>query len=55
MKEGLKALSAYQVAALRIGSAGLVLVPVAIKYIKDIPFNKIGFIIFSGLLGSCIV
>src|SRR5687768_12565081 len=52
MKEGLKALSAYQVAALRIGSGGLVLLPVAFKQIKGIPQNKLGFIILSGLLGS---
>jgi len=54
MKEGLKALDAYQVAALRISSAGLVLLPVAIKYIKAIPRNKMGLIILSGLLGSFI-
>ena len=52
MKEGLKALSAYQVAALRIGSGGLVLLPAAFKYFQSIPRNKIGYIILSGLLGS---
>lgn len=52
MKEGLKALNAYQVAALRIGSGGLVLIPVAFKYMKQVPTDKIGYIILSGLLGS---
>jgi len=52
MKEGLKGLNAYQVAALRIGSGGLVLIPVAYKYLKQVPPGKIGYIILSGLLGS---
>lgn len=52
MKEGLLHLSAWQVASLRIISAGLVLVPTAIKTFKDIPGNKMGFIFLSGLLGS---
>jgi drug/metabolite transporter (DMT)-like permease len=52
IKEGLKALSAYQVASLRIVFAGLVLLPTAIKNFKKIPTNKIGVIILSGMLGS---
>ena len=52
MKEGLKALNAYQVAALRISSGGLVLVPIALKYRKEVPTDKIGYIILSGILGS---
>lgn len=52
MKEGLRALTAYQVAALRIGSAGIVVVPLAVRYIRDIPVGKIGYILLSGLLGS---
>ena len=54
MKEGLKALTAYQVAALRIGSAGLVLLPVAFNHLKIIPPDKLGYIILSGILGSFI-
>lgn len=54
MKEGLKMLNAYQVAALRISSAGLVLVPVAFKYIKEIPLSKIAPILLAGLLGTFI-
>ncbi len=50
--EGQPALSAYQVAALRLLSAGLVLVPFALKSFKEIPGNKRGFVILSGLLGS---
>lgn len=52
MKEGLKALTAYQVAALRIGSGGLVLIPIAYRYLKEAPPGKIGYIILSGVLGS---
>ncbi|MFZ1528589.1 MAG: DMT family transporter [Ferruginibacter sp.] len=52
MKEGLLHLNAWQVASLRIISAGLVLLPTAIKTFKSIPGNKIGFIFLSGMLGS---
>src|SRR5688500_15056504 len=54
MKEGLKALSAYQVAALRIGSGGLVLLPVAFIHLRVTPPGKLGYIILSCLLGSFI-
>ena len=52
MKEGLRALNAYQVAALRIGSGGLVLAPLAYKYMQQAPPGKLGYIILSGLIGS---
>ncbi len=52
MKIGLEKLSPYEVAALRILSAGIVLTPFAYKAFKQIPKNKIGFILLSGLLGS---
>jgi len=52
MKEGLLHLSAYQVAALRIVFSGIVLLPWAIKYIRQVPRNKIGVIFLSGVLGS---
>jgi len=45
-------LSAYQVASLRILSAGIVLLPVGIQKLRNVPGKKIGFIILSGLLGS---
>lgn len=47
-------LSAYQVAAIRILSAGLVLLPMCIVQLKKIPRTKIKFILLSGLLGSFI-
>ncbi len=50
--EGQAVLSAYQVAALRLLSAGLVLLPFTVKSFKAIPVNKRGFVILSGLLGS---
>lgn len=52
MKEGMKTLSPYQVAALRILSAGIVLVPFTLKAMKQIPKNKVGLVILSGFLGS---
>jgi drug/metabolite transporter (DMT)-like permease len=52
MKEGMKGLSAYQVATIRILSAGVVLLPVAIKQFKKIPANKLGYVLLSALLGS---
>ena len=52
MKFGMEALSPYQVAALRMISAGLILLPFTITAIKKIPKNKIGLVMLSGLLGS---
>lgn len=52
MKEGMRELSAYQVAAIRMVSAGIVLLPWAVKQMGKIPRNKIGYAILSGLLGS---
>jgi len=52
IKEGLAYLSPYQVATIRILSAGLVLLPVAIRHWKNIPRNKLGYVFLSGLLGS---
>lgn len=52
MKEGLVVLTAYQVAAIRILSAGAVLIPFAWKAIKEIPREKLGLVILSGLIGS---
>ncbi|MEN9684226.1 MAG: hypothetical protein RLZZ28_12 [Bacteroidota bacterium] len=45
-------LSPYQVASIRIFSAGLVLIPFAYKALKQIPRNKWALVILSGLLGS---
>jgi len=52
MKIGLEQLSPYEVAALRILSAGIVLIPFAYKAFKQIPTNKVGLILLSGLMGS---
>lgn len=52
MKEGLTTLSPYQVATIRILSAGIVLLPVAVRLWNNIPRNKLGYVFLSGLLGS---
>jgi drug/metabolite transporter (DMT)-like permease len=54
MKEGLKQLSAYEVAAMRMLSAGVVLLPFAVKSFKRIQQKDIGLLIASGILGSFI-
>jgi drug/metabolite transporter (DMT)-like permease len=54
IKEASHKLSPSQVAALRLLCAGLVLLPLAIKHLKSIPSNKIGFVLFSGLVGNFI-
>lgn len=52
MKIGLEALSPYQVASLRLLSAGIALLPFFVKYIRQTPLNKIPMIILSGILGN---
>ncbi len=52
MKIGLMNLSAYQVAAIRILSAGIVLLPFVFRSFREIQRNKIGIVILSGILGS---
>ena len=52
MKIGMQSLSPYHVAALRILSAGFVLLPFAVKAFKQIPKQKLAVVIVSGLLGS---
>ena len=47
-------LSPYQVAAIRVVSAGLVLFPIAISVIRKIPLAKLWYVFLSGLLGSFI-
>lgn len=54
MKEGMHTLSPYQVASIRILSAGLVLTPFALKALKQIPQNKWLLVILSGLFGNFI-
>ncbi|QHS61346.1 DMT family transporter [Chitinophaga agri] len=52
MKIGLEALSPYQVASLRLLSAGIALLPFFFKFIRQTPLNKIPMIILSGILGN---
>lgn len=54
MKEGMKYLNAWQVASLRIFSAGVILIPFTIQKIKSIPYKDIPLIFLSGLLGTFI-
>lgn len=54
MKEGLKAFTPYQVASLRMLSAGIILLPFAFKAFKLIPRQKMGLVILSGILGNFI-
>ena len=52
MKGGLQYLTAYQVAALRIVSSGIVLLPPALRSFRRIPRAKLAVIFLSGVLGS---
>ena len=52
MKAGLEALSSYQVASIRIVSAGIVLLPITIRNFNSIPKKKLGLVFLSGVLGS---
>ena len=52
MKIGMTRLSPYQVASVRMVSAGIVLLPIAVKRFREIPRQHLGYIILSGLLGS---
>jgi len=53
MKIGLdNHLSPYQVAAIRIAAAGIVLFPVAVVAFKKIPAAKVFYVFLSGFIGS---
>lgn len=54
IKEGLRSFSPYQVASLRMLFAGLVLVPFAIKALPQIPKEKMGLVLISGVAGNFI-
>lgn len=54
MKEGLKKLSAYEVAAIRMLSAGLVLLPFAIRSFRRMQKKDLGLLVLTGILGSFI-
>lgn len=52
MKEGMKSLSAYQVASIRILSAGAILIPIAVKNLAKVSRADLPYAVLSGLLGS---
>ena len=54
MKEGLKNLTYYQVASLRIVSSAVFLLPILIKSVKKIPLKKWPVVFLSGALGNLI-
>jgi drug/metabolite transporter (DMT)-like permease len=54
MKEGLKELTAYQVAAIRMLSAGIVLLPFALKSFKNVDRKSLWKVLLTGIIGSFI-
>ena len=52
MKESREVLNGYQIGALRIFSAGLVFLPVALLQFNQVPRNKLALVVLSGLLGN---
>ena len=52
MKEGMLALTPYQVAAIRIFCAGIILLPFSFAALKKLPTKTIPVIILAGLMGS---
>lgn len=52
MKNGLKVLSPYQVASIRIIAAGIIMLPLARKAFREVPRSLIKPIVLSGLLGT---
>ncbi len=54
MKEGLVKMTAYQVAAMRIFSSGVVLLPIGLRQFRYIPKGKTKYIVSSAAIGSFI-
>lgn len=52
MKEGAKNLSGWQIGAIRIFSAALVLLPFAVSSVRKLPVQKLPLIILTGILGN---
>jgi drug/metabolite transporter (DMT)-like permease len=52
MKDSTAGLSAVQIAAVRIFSAGLVFVPFALVHFRKVPRNKTGIVILSAVFGN---
>lgn len=54
MKAGSVQLSPYQVASLRMVFSGIVLLPFAFRALQQVPKNKLGLVILSGIIGNFI-
>lgn len=54
IKEGLTVLTAYQVASIRMICAGIVLLPFSVRAFREIPKEKMGMVIISGIIGNFI-
>lgn len=52
MKKGAEHLNGWEIGAVRIFSAGIVFLPLAIFHVRHIPRNKLWFVILSGVLGN---
>src|SRR5258705_5202024 len=52
MKHSKEQLTAPQIAALRIFSAGLIFLPFAVFHLRKLPRKKIFFVILSGITGN---
>lgn len=52
MKKSAESLSGWQIGALRMFAAGMVLVPFAVYHITKIPLKKLPVVFVSGLLGN---
>jgi len=52
MKESSQDLNGWQIGAIRIFSAGLVFLPLAVFHIKDIPLRQLPLVFFSGVCGN---
>ena len=52
MKKGAEHLNGWEIGAVRIFSAGLVFLPLALFHLRSIPRNKLALVIFSGVLGN---
>jgi drug/metabolite transporter (DMT)-like permease len=52
MKAGMQQLTPYQVASIRMLTAGLILLPVTVKRIRQMPTQKLSYVVLSGMLGS---
>ncbi|HEY0610513.1 MAG TPA: DMT family transporter [Chitinophaga sp.] len=52
MKIGMEGLQSFQVASVRLVTAGLTLLPFFFKYIRITPRNKLPYIMLSGVLGN---